>query len=169
MEERPTMKMPKYIAFVAACACALGFVPGAAQKACAIDTSTTVTTIHHWKASDEITFSGAIHELMTKPVTGAPVGLNLLMDGSQGVLYANVGSHLDNETKKTLAPGQVITIKGVVSSFNGTNYLLVRELTLGQKTLKVRGIHGMPAKINSTASTQGNRPRGKNVSVGGAQ
>jgi hypothetical protein len=163
------MKMPRYIAFVAACACALGFVPGATQEACANETSTTVTTIHHWKTSDEITFSGAIHELMTKPVTGAPAGLNLLMDGSQGVLYANVGSHLDNETKKALVPGQMITIKGVVRSFNGTNYLLARELTLGQQTLKVRGIHGMPAKITATASTQGNRPRGKKASVGGAQ
>lgn len=163
------MKMPRCVVFVAACACALGVVPGATQEACANETSTTITTIHHWRASDEITFSGAIRDLMTKPVMGAPAGLNLLMDGSQGVLYANVGSHLDNETKKTLAPGQVITIKGVVRSFNGTNYLLVRELTLGQQTLKVRGIHGMPAKINSTASTQGNRPRGKNAAVGGAQ
>lgn len=141
---------------------------GATQEACANETSTTVTPIHLWRASDEIIFSGAIHELMTKPVTGAPVGLNLLMDGSQGVLYANVGSHLDNETKKTLAPGLSDHDQRRRSKFQ-RNQLSACTRAPPWTNTEGCGIHRIPAKINSTVSTQDNRPRGKNASVGGAQ
>jgi hypothetical protein len=95
-----------------------------------------------WKASDETTFAGSIHEIVLKNPPGAPTGLNLLMDGSQRILYVNIGSKLDDAVKQAITPGQVIRVVGVVQTFNGQNYLLARELQIGDRKIEVRNQRG---------------------------
>ena len=162
--KRNIVKITQVIAS-AICLCALAMMPGTQPQAHAA----TTATLDHWKTADEITFAGPIHEIVSKHVSGTPAGLNLLMDGSQTTLYINLGTALDSATQKSLAVGQVIQVKGIVRSFNGTNYLLARDLTLGQQALKIRNAHGMPTKVSATAVKQGNRPRGKRTVAGGAQ
>lgn len=95
-----------------------------------------------WNSADETTFAAAIQEVVSKNPAGAPAGLNLLMTGSQQPLYVNVGPHLGNALKQSLTPGQVIRVTGIVRNLNGQNYLLARELQIGDQKIEVRNEHG---------------------------
>lgn len=95
-----------------------------------------------WNPADETTFAAAIQQVIEKNPTGAPAGLNLLMTGSQQPLYVNVGPRLGNTIKQSLTAGQVIRVTGIVETLNGQNYLLARELQIGDQTIEVRNEHG---------------------------
>ena len=113
---------------------------GAATKVEAQDKTSpqAFSSLKPWKTTDETTFAAAIQEVVAKNPTGAPAGLNLLMTGSQQPLYVNVGPHL----KQSLTVGQVIRVTGIVQNFNGQNYLLARELQIGDQKIEVRNEHG---------------------------
>jgi hypothetical protein len=105
-----------------------------------------------WKSADETTFAAAIQQVVEKNPTGAPAGLNLLMTGSP--LYVNVGPHLGNALKQSLAPGQVIRVIGIVETLNGQHYLLARELQIGEQKIEVRNEHGFftrPSAVSRSA------------------
>ena len=95
-----------------------------------------------WKSADETTFAAAIQQVVEKNPTGAPAGLNLLMSGSQQPLYVNVGPHVGNALKQSLTAGQVIRVIGIVRNLNGQNYLLARELQIGDQKIEVRNQRG---------------------------
>jgi hypothetical protein len=113
--------------------------PGEAQDA---TSPRTFAQLKPWKTADETTFAAAIQEVVSKNPTGAPAGLNLLMTGSQQPLYVNLGPHLGNALKQSLIAGQVIRVTGIVQNFNGQNYLLARELQIGDQKIEVRNQHG---------------------------
>jgi DNA/RNA endonuclease YhcR with UshA esterase domain len=125
------------------------------------------SSLKQWNATDEITFGGAIEQVVTKNASGTPPGLNLLMSGSQSVLYVNLGPYLSSSVKQQLATGQTIQVTGIVQSFNGTNYLLARELTLGNEKLEIRNAHGFLA---ATPPSSGSRSaRSQTSPFGGAR
>jgi hypothetical protein len=119
-------------------------------------------------ASEEITFGGSIQQTVAANPKGMPVGLNLLMDGSRGVLYVNLGPYIRPELKQSLQPGQSIQVVGTVHSFNGQNYLMARQLTVGAQTIDVRSLHvgagHAPASSTATAA-----PRNRTSQLGGAR
>ena len=102
----------------------------------------TFSTLKEWKANDEITFGAAIREIVSKNPTGAPAGLNLLTTGSQGVLYVSLGPNLGDAITRSLSPGQVIQVVGIVQTLNGQNYLLARQLVIGNQTIELRNKRG---------------------------
>ena len=125
----------------------------------------TAPSLKEWKASDEITFGGTISEVLAKNPVGAPAGLNLLMNGSQGVLYVSLGPNLSDGVKRELSLGQMIQVVGVVHTLEGQNYLLARELTVGGQKIDIRNEHGFLA--HSPASDSSRSPRSS--SFGGAR
>lgn len=126
-------------------------------------------TLRRWDAANEISFTGTIHEVVTQSTSGIPAGVNLTMDGSPSFQYASLGSQLNASIRSELAPGQSVTLKGIVRNVNGASLLFVRELTLGQQTTQLRNIHGLLSPRVEASSYQGNRPRGKNDVAEGAQ
>lgn len=125
-------------------------------------------SLKEWKASDEITFGGAIREVISKNSAGTPPGLKLLMDGSQGTLYVSVGPSLGDNVKQELAPGQVIRVVGVVETFNGQSYLLARELVIGDQKVEIRNQHGF--LVHSPAAAAGSSSkRTESNGFGGAR
>lgn len=120
-------------------------------------TPRSFSTSPKWQAADEVTFGGAIGDLVSKSPAGAPSGLNLLMTGTRSDLYVNLGPNLHSDIRQSLSSGQVIQVVGIVHSFNGTNYLLARQLVIGNKTIDLRTsngalIHTLPP--GTTASTK---------------
>ena len=111
-----------------------------------------------WKSADETTFAAAIQQVVEKNPTGAPAGLNLLMTGSQQPLYVNVGPHLGNALKQSLAPGQVIRVTGIVEILNGQHYLLARELQIGDQKIEVRNEHGFFTRQSTSTDPRSVRP-----------
>ena len=127
----------------------------------------SASSLKEWKASDEITFGGAIREVVSKNSAGTPAGLKLLMDGSQGVLYVSVGPNLDDQIKQALAPGQVIQVVGIVETFKGQSYLLARELVIGNQKIEVRNKQGF--LVHSSASAGSRTTRTDSSGLGGAR
>jgi hypothetical protein len=129
---------------IAAVICIVLFSGATTQPAAAQNEASprSVSSLKPWNAREEVTFGGAIQEAAIKNPLGAPAGLNLLMSGSQQPLYVNVGPHLGDTLKKSLVTGQAIRVVGIVQNFNGQNYLLVRELQIGDQKIEVRNEHG---------------------------
>jgi hypothetical protein len=111
-----------------------------------------------WKTADETTFAAAIQQVVEKNPNGAPPGLNLLMSGSQQPLYINVGPHLKGALRQSLTAGQVIRVTGIVRTMNGQNYLLARELQIGDQKIEVRNQHGFLTYPSASAGNTAVRP-----------
>ena len=129
---------------IVAAFCMVLFYGATAQPVEAQDATSprTFTPLQPWKSTDETTFAAAIQEIVSKNPAGAPPGLNLLMTGSQQPLYVNLGPHLGNALKQSLAAGQVIRVTGIVQTMNGQHYLLARELQIGDQKIEVRNERG---------------------------
>jgi hypothetical protein len=125
----------------------------------------TFSQLQPWKSADETTFAAAIQEVVSKNPPGAPAGLNLLMTGSQQPLYVNVGPHLSNALKQSLATGQVIRVVGIARNLNGQSYLLARELQIGDQKIEVRNERGF--LTYPSAGSRSARP--DNSKFGGAR
>ncbi len=105
-------------------------------------TPRSFSTSPKWQAADEITFGGAIGDVLSKHPSGAPSGLNLLMTGTRSDLYVNLGPNLHSDTRQSLGSGQAIQVTGIVRSFGGHNYLLARQLVIGSQTIDIRNSNG---------------------------
>src|SRR5271170_6550120 len=103
---------------------------------------TSFPAMKEWKTADEVTFGGAIDEIVAKNPIGAPGGLNLSMTGSQQVLFVSLGANLSSALKQELIPGQMIRVTGLVETLNGATYLLARELQIGDQKIEIRNAHG---------------------------
>jgi hypothetical protein len=95
------------------------------------------------------------------------MGLNLVMTGSQHALTVNVGRGLSDRLKSLLAAGQTIRVTGIVRSFGGQDYLMARELEIGDQKIQVRSANGFP--VNTMAGGGIRQSRGDGTSNGGAR
>lgn len=97
-----------------------------------------------WKASDEITMSGVVQEVLTQHPEGGPVGFNFVMTVSQKPLTVNTGSGLDESVRNQIRSGVSVQVTGLTRTINGQSYLLARELVVGGQTFQVRSKNGFP-------------------------
>jgi hypothetical protein len=144
--------------------CAATERPLAAQNQ---STPRSFSSTPNWQPAEEITFGAAIQEVVEKQQMGAPSGLNLLMDGSRGVLYVNLGPYLRSDVRQSLSSGQVIQVVGIVHSFSGTNYLLARQLVIGNQTIDIRNAHG--SLIHTPQAPPAASTRTRSGRIGGVQ
>jgi hypothetical protein len=96
-----------------------------------------------YDVAHEKTLNGTIREVVTKRVAGSPAGMHLLVAGPEGVVDSHVGSFLSKQTKESLQAGASVRIVGAMSSLHGKDYFLVRQLTVGGRTIKVRSERGV--------------------------
>jgi hypothetical protein len=136
--------------------CVATVSPVAAQNQ---STSHSFSSTPTWQPAEEITFGAAIQQVVEKQQLGAPGGLNLLMDGSRGVLYVNLGPYLHSDVRQSLSSGQVIQVVGIVHSFSGKNYLLARQLVIGNQTIDIRNSHGSLIHTPPAATAASTRTR----------
>jgi hypothetical protein len=122
-----------------------------------------------YDAAHEITVTGTIQKVVTKHVKGSPAGMHLLVAGPQGLVDAHVGAFLGKETRTTLHAGTPIELVGAMTSIRGKSYLFVRQLTVGDNTVTVRGKHGLLVVGHSTRPLPSGEKRGLTVLNGGGQ
>ncbi|MFZ0762201.1 MAG: hypothetical protein WAM69_19805 [Candidatus Sulfotelmatobacter sp.] len=89
----------------------------------------------------EITFNGTIQEVVSN-VSGAPVGLHLLVTGPHGAVDAHLGPYLTKDSQAGLHPGELVQIVGAMEKLHGKDYLLARQLIFGGRTVTVRSENG---------------------------
>ena len=114
-------------------------------------------------AAHDIAMAGTVQELITARTPGAPVGLQLVVEGSQGTFTASLGSILSDQVRQTLSPGTPVQISGVMATINGKSYLLARKLTVAGDQVIIRNDHGFlvhsqqrsHASVNNSALSRG--------------
>jgi hypothetical protein len=127
----------------------------------------TFASFQQWNAADETTFGGVIGNVVARNPAGAPSGLNLSMTGARTGLYVNLGPNLRSDLRQSLAAGQPIQVVGLVRSFNGQNYLLARQLIIGNQTIDIRNSNGFAIHTPPATATPSTKTRAG--SIGGAK
>lgn len=132
------------------CSFALGgMVPavGLAQSTAAVTPSTSfrgasASQIKTLSPGDELAATGTIQEVVTTYSSGSPRGIRIILAGPQGIIDASVGPYLAADVQQSLATGQSVAVDGVVGTFNGHDYLLVRQMTIGDRQITIRNERG---------------------------
>jgi hypothetical protein len=90
----------------------------------------------------EITVNGTVQEVVTKRTAGSPVGMHLMVAGSDGMVDAHVGPYLSKDVQEALHMGLPVQIVGAMEQAHGKQYLLAREVIFGGRTVTVRNENG---------------------------
>jgi hypothetical protein len=122
----------------------------------------------------EITLDGVIQEVISKSAPGNPVGLHLLVAGSQGTVDAHLGPYVTKDTQEALQAGMSVQIVGAIQTLHGKNYLLARQVILSDRVITLRSENGFLVR---TFGPRGSRSKPANrtqkttqvENVGGAQ
>jgi hypothetical protein len=117
-------------------AAALAQQPGV-QAASTTFESTTLGTPAH-----DVAMAGTVQQVITTRTVGAPAGVQLVAQGSQGAFTASLGSALSDQVRQALTPGTPVQVSGVMETINGKSYLLVRKLTVAGDQVIIRNDHG---------------------------
>ena len=99
--------------------------------------STTLGTPAH-----DVAMAGTVQQVITTRTVGAPAGVQLVAQGSQGAFTASLGSALSDQVRQALTPGTPVQVSGVMETINGKSYLLVRKLTVAGDQVTIRNQHG---------------------------
>jgi hypothetical protein len=113
----------------------------------AADSRTQRPLIPAYDKAHEITVDGTVQEVVTKHVAGSPVGMHLMVAGSEGVVDAHVGPYLTKDMQAALHAGLPVKIVGAMEEAHGKHYLLARQLSFGGRTVKVRNENGFLAHV----------------------
>jgi hypothetical protein len=111
----------------------------------------------------DIVMAGTVQEVITTHTPGAPVGLQLVVEGPRGTFTASLGSALSGQVRQTLSPGTPVQVSGVMQTINGNSYLLARKLTVAGDQVIIRNGHGFlvhaqqrsHASVNNSALSRG--------------
>ena len=157
------MSRNKYLVFLFCLSAFGGMVSSvaSAQSTAAATSSrsfsgTTTSQSRPLSVGDELTMTGTIQDVVSNPASESPRGVHLIMAGPQGIIDACLGPYLATDVQQSLATGQSVTAYGVLATFNGQDYLLVRQLTIGDRQITLRNRTGFlvhPAKTNTRANT----------------
>jgi hypothetical protein len=123
-------------------------VPLGAQPA--PDSRSGRVTVPVYNAAREITLSGSIQMVVTKHTKGVPSGMHLMVSSPKGLVDAHLGPFMSKQTKAALVAGMPVKIVGAMATLRGKNYLLAREVTVGDRTVTVRSKHGLLRRVNAT-------------------
>jgi len=115
-------------------------IPAGAQSAA--ETHPAHGFMQSYDAAHELTVTGTVQEVVTKHTVGSPVGMHLLVSGSEGMIDAHVGPYLSKDVKEALHTGLPIQIVGAMETLHGQQFLLARQLIFGGRMVTVRSQNG---------------------------
>jgi hypothetical protein len=138
-------------------AVALAEQPGVQAASTPFESTTLGAPAH------DVAMAGTVQELTTTHTQGAPVGLQLVVEGPQGTFTASLGSILSDQVRQTLSTGAPVQVSGVMETINGKSYLLARKLTVAGDQVIIRNDHGFlvhsqqrsHASVNNSALSRG--------------
>jgi hypothetical protein len=135
--------------------------------ACGLPASAKEAQLLGYSPARETTFTGTIDQVVAGHTAASPAGLHLLVNTSNGVVDASLGSYVSAEVQQSLAKGAAVQLSGVTRSIDGTQYLLTRTLSVADHATRIRNEHGflIHPRANNGAKTR----LTANASAGGAQ
>ncbi|HXZ19826.1 MAG TPA: hypothetical protein VEG63_07740 [Candidatus Acidoferrales bacterium] len=116
-----------------------------------------------YDATKEVVLNGTISEVVSRPKTGLPLGLYLMLTTTQGEVALHLGPYYGRiAAEKGLVPGATIQVTGVTSTFTAGEIFLARTVAVGGQTLTIRSQNGFPVRPtpNGTRAARGAQPAG---------
>jgi hypothetical protein len=149
--------------------CLIGMLPNTAvaqSGTSPVSSSQSHTWTGDQAARSEITISGKIQQIITEHAAGTPQGVHIVLETSQGVIKANLGPYVGSDVAKSFSAGDEIQVAGMLRASNGQDFLLVRQLTQGDRQITIRNQHGMLVRAQGISDSRSHRAE---VSDGGVQ
>jgi hypothetical protein len=118
-----------------------------------------------YDVSKEVTLSGTVSSLLTKPSPGMIMGAHLLLQTKSGVVDASLGRFaLRGYGALEISGGEAVSVTGVMKTLNGKQVLLSRIVRVANQVYTIRNQHGIPLtplareRLSEKASGQGVQP-----------
>lgn len=99
----------------------------------------------YYDVSKEVTLSGTIATVLTRPAPGMMMGSHLLLTTVSGRVDASLGNWgLKGKGALSVTMGQQVEVTGVMKTFKDNQVFLVRSVRVGGQVYTVRNEHGIP-------------------------
>ncbi|HKV06204.1 MAG TPA: hypothetical protein VJO53_13995 [Candidatus Acidoferrales bacterium] len=96
-----------------------------------------------YDVSKEVTVTGIVESLVTKPAAGAMLGAHLLVSTSTGTVDAHIGRFVaSGPNAVSFSAGQAVKLVGVMTTINEKEVFLTRTIETGNRTITVRNERG---------------------------
>jgi hypothetical protein len=94
--------------------------------------------------SKEVTLSGTVSAVMTKPAPGMMWGSHLMLQTASGKVDASLGRWgLAGKGALSVTPGQQVEVTGTMQTFMGKEVFVVRSVKANGKVYTMRNEHGI--------------------------
>jgi hypothetical protein len=118
----------------------------AAQSASPSTSARTNTMLPVYDVTKEVKIAGTIQKIDGFGTSG-PIGTHILLETSAGVVDAHLGFGAASSPKYLgIAPGQNVTVTGMMETIGTTNVLMARILTTPRQIFVLRNEHGVPVR-----------------------
>lgn len=104
-----------------------------------------VGSLSRWNTSQEMSIATVLGQKVA-PKDGGPAGLSYRVQSSQGAFIANFGPFLPKADTALLTQGVPVTMIGLKAGQGDDAVFLVREVTVGGRTVTIRSKRGMPVR-----------------------
>jgi hypothetical protein len=113
-----------------------------------------------YDASKEVTITGTVSNVVTKPSTNMIGGGHLIVSTAKGPVDAHVGRRLAGTNAIAVKSGDSVKLVGVMATINHNQVFLVRTAQDGGHTYTIRNENGflvtpMPARSASSTPARG--------------
>jgi len=99
----------------------------------------------YYDATKEVTLSGTVSGVLTKPAPRMMMGAHLLLATVSGTVDASLGRWgLQGEAALSVTVGKQVEVTGVMKTLNNKEVFLVRTVKVGGKVYTMRNEHGIP-------------------------
>jgi hypothetical protein len=128
-------------------------------KPAGAQTAATVTAAHLtplYDASKEVTITGTVSNVVTKPSANMIAGGHLIVSTAKGPVDAHVGRRLAGKSAIAVKSGDSVKLVGVMATINHSQVFLVRTAEDGGHTYAIRNEKGfliIPIGTRSPSST----------------
>jgi hypothetical protein len=131
--------------------------PAGAQTAAAVNAARPAPV---YDASKEVTLTGTVSNVVTKPSAGMIAGGHLIVATAKGSVDAHVGRRLSGTNAIAVKAGDSVKLVGVMATLNHNQVFLVRTAEDGGRNYTIRSEKGflitpVPAHGSSSGPARG--------------
>jgi len=127
--------------------------PAGAQTVAAVNAARPAPV---YDASKEVTLTGTVSNVMTKPSAGMIAGGHLIVTTAKGSVDAHVGRRLSGKEAIAVKAGDSVKLVGVMATLNHNQVFLVRTAEDGGHTYTIRNQKGFlmtPVNFHAGSTT----------------
>lgn len=112
-----------------------------------------------YDVAHEVTLSGTVSSVLTKPSAGMIPGSHLLLTTTvSGTVDVSLGTFgLQGEGALSVAAGQQVLVTGVMKTLKGQQFFVARTVKLGEQIYAIRNQHGIPLSPQGRQRAIGNK------------